>query len=597
MVTNRQRYREKVSQMISWGHWFALFNILLSLGLGSRYLFVSDWPSSLGGRVYALVSWLGHFSFIGFATYLLIIFPLTFLVMSQRLLRFLSAILATTGLTLLLVDTEVFTRFHLHINPVVWELVVNPGQGELVRDWQLMFISVPIIFLVEMLFGTWAWQKLRSLNRKNIFAKPLVVLFIISFFVSHLMYIWADANFYRPITMQRSNLPLSYPMTARKFLEKHGLLDAQAYKQRLVEQGNPEALSVEYPLNEINFREEGNSHYNLLMIVVDGVHAATVQKDMPVFTQFAAENVRFSQHYSSGNRPDAGLFGLFYGISPSYLEGIVAARKPSVLMTSLSQQGYEFGLFSSDGFNNSLYRQAMLSDFTLPAPVTQTDEQTTQQWQQWLNMRSNRAWFSYLNLNGISTALSQDKNEAATTRDAFIRRYQQGAEEVDQKIARVLKSLQERNMLDKTVVVITASHGVEFNESGSWTTSNNVSRAQLRVPLAIHWPGTPAQTINKLTAHQDVMTTLMQRLLHATTSPVEYSQGEDLFTTKRRNNWISSTGNNGTLVITTPANLIQLGGNGEYRAYDNNGNQIKDHKPDLGLLLQVLTDEKRFIAD
>jgi membrane-anchored protein YejM (alkaline phosphatase superfamily) len=31
MVTNRQRYREKVSQMVSWGHWFALFNILLAM--------------------------------------------------------------------------------------------------------------------------------------------------------------------------------------------------------------------------------------------------------------------------------------------------------------------------------------------------------------------------------------------------------------------------------------------------------------------------------------------------------------------------------------------------------------------------------------
>ena len=47
-------------------------------------------------------------------------------------------------------------------------------------------------------------------------------------FASHLIYIWADANFYRPITMQRANLPLSYPMTARKFLEKHGLLDQQS---------------------------------------------------------------------------------------------------------------------------------------------------------------------------------------------------------------------------------------------------------------------------------------------------------------------------------------------------------------------------------
>lgn len=156
MVTNRQRYREKVSQMISWGHWFALFNILLTLGLGSRYLFVADWPTSLFGRIYALVSWLGHFSFIVFAAYLLVIFPLTFIVMSQRLLRFLSAALATAGLTILLVDVEVFTRFHLHLNSTVWELVVNPGQGEIARDWQWMFIGIPLIFMVEMLFGTGA---------------------------------------------------------------------------------------------------------------------------------------------------------------------------------------------------------------------------------------------------------------------------------------------------------------------------------------------------------------------------------------------------------------------------------------------------------
>ena len=115
-----------------------------------------------------------------FAGYLLVIFPLTFVVMSQRLLRFISATLATAGLTLLLVDSEVFSHFHLHLNPVVWDLVVNPDQSELSRDWQLMFICVPVIFLVEMLFGTWSWQKLRSLNRRR-FGKPLAALFISAF--------------------------------------------------------------------------------------------------------------------------------------------------------------------------------------------------------------------------------------------------------------------------------------------------------------------------------------------------------------------------------------------------------------------------------
>ncbi|HEI8866415.1 LPS biosynthesis-modulating metalloenzyme YejM [Serratia sp. AKBS12] len=595
MVTNRQRYREKVSQMISWGHWFALFNILLSLGLGSRYLFVTDWPASLLGRVYALVSLLGHFSFIVFAGYLLVIFPLTFVVMSQRLLRFISAALATAGLTLLLVDSEVFTRFHLHLNPVVWELVVNPEQSELARDWQLMFICVPVIFLVEMLFATWSWQKLRSLNRRS-FGKPLAALFIVSFFASHLIYIWADANFYRPITMQRANLPLSYPMTARKFLEKHGLLDSQEYERRLVQQGNPAAAAVEYPLNDLSYRDKG-SGYNLLMIVVDGIRTQDMAQDMPSLTRFAQENVRFTEHYSTGNHADTSLFGLFYGISPTYLDGILASRKSSALINALNTQGYQFGLFSSDGFNAPLYRQALLTDFTLPPAQVQNDSATTQQWQRWLaDQGNNMPWFSYLNLRGDDTMASDNGNTPAPA--DFIQRYRSSAREVDAQIARVLDSLQQRGMLEKTVVVITAEHGVEFNDTGKglWGAGSSFSPAQLQVPLVIHWPGTPAQTINKLTSHNDVMRTLMQRLLHVKTSANDYSQGEDLFTAQRRNNWVA-TGNSDLLVITTPTQTIVLDNNGNYRAYDKQDNEIKDEKPQLGLLLQVLTDVKRFIAN
>ncbi|AHG18710.1 membrane protein [Chania multitudinisentens RB-25] len=591
MVTNRQHYREKVSQMISWGHWFALFNILLSIGLGSRYLFVTDWPSSLLGRAYALLSLIGHFSFIVFAAYLLIIFPLTFVVMSQRLLRFISAALATAGLTLLLVDSAIFTHFHLHLSPVVWELVINPDQSELARDWQLMFIAVPVIFLIEMLFATWSWQKLRSLNRQS-FGKPLAALFICAFFASHLIYIWADANFYRPITMQRANLPLSYPMTARKFLEKHGLLDQQEYERRLVQQGNPDAATVEYPLSSLSYRDKG-SGYNLLMIVVDGIRTADIAQDMPNLTRFAQENIRFSDHYSSGNQADTGLFGLFYGISPTYLDGILAGRKPSALINALSDQGYQFGLFSSDGFNATLYRQALLADFSLPPPAAQSNTLTTQQWQHWLaNQNHDVPWFSYINFSGAG--LESEK----TPPDEFIQRYRAGAKAVDTQIAQVLATLEEKGMLDQTIVVITAEHGVEFNDAGKgdWGAGTRFTRSQLQVPLIIHWPGTPAQTINKLTNHNDVMRTLMQRLLHVRTPANDYSQGEDLFAAQRKNDWLA-TGNRSLLVITTPTQTLTLDSNGTYHAYDRDDKEIKDEKPQLALLLQVLTDVKRFIAN
>ncbi|MGT6026588.1 LPS biosynthesis-modulating metalloenzyme YejM [Escherichia coli] len=586
MVTHRQRYREKVSQMVSWGHWFALFNILLSLVIGSRYLFIADWPTTLAGRIYSYVSIIGHFSFLVFATYLLILFPLTFIVGSQRLMRFLSVILATAGMTLLLIDSEVFTRFHLHLNPIVWQLVINPDENEMARDWQLMFISVPVILLLELVFATWSWQKLRSLTRRRRFARPLAAFLFIAFIASHVVYIWADANFYRPITMQRANLPLSYPMTARRFLEKHGLLDAQEYQRLLIEQGNPDAVSVQYPLSELRYRDMGTGQ-NVLLITVDGLNYSRFEKQMPALAGFAEQNISFTRHMSSGNTTDNGIFGLFYGISPSYMDGILSTRTPAALITALNQQGYQLGLFSSDGFTSPLYRQALLSDFSMPSVRTQSDEQTATQWINWLGRyaQEDNRWFSWVSFNGTNI---DDSNQ-----QAFARKYSRAAGNVDDQINRVLNALRDSGKLDNTVVIITAGRGIplsEEEETFDW------SHGHLQVPLVIHWPGTPAQRINALTDHTDLMTTLMQRLLHVSTPASEYSQGQDLFNPQRRHYWVTAADND-TLAITTPKKTLVLNNNGKYRTYNLRGERVKDEKPQLSLLLQVLTDEKRFIAN
>ncbi|HAL3854507.1 TPA: cardiolipin transport protein PbgA [Escherichia coli] len=586
MVTHRQRYREKVSQMVSWGHWFALFNILLSLVIGSRYLFIADWPTTLAGRIYSYVSIIGHFSFLVFATYLLILFPLTFIVGSQRLMRFLSVILATAGMTLLLIDSEVFTRFHLHLNPIVWQLVINPDENEMARDWQLMFISVPVILLLELVFATWSWQKLRSLTRRRRFARPLAAFLFIAFIASHVVYIWADANFYRPITMQRANLPLSYPMTARRFLEKHGLLDAQEYQRRLIEQGNPDAVSVQYPLSELRYRDMGTGQ-NVLLITVDGLNYSRFEKQMPALAGFAEQNISFTRHMSSGNTTDNGIFGLFYGISPSYMDGILSTRTPAALITALNQQGYQLGLFSSDGFTSPLYRQALLSDFSMPSVRPQSDEQTATQWINWLGRyaQEDNRWFSWVSFNGTNI---DDSNQ-----QAFARKYSRAVGNVDDQINRVLNALRDSGKLDNTVVIITAGRGIplsEEEETFDW------SHGHLQVPLVIHWPGTPAQRINALTDHTDLMTTLMQRLLHVSTPASEYSQGQDLFNPQRRHYWVTAADND-TLAITTPKKTLVLNNNGKYRTYNLRGERVKDEKPQLSLLLQVLTDEKRFIAN
>lgn len=93
---------------------------------------------------------------------------------------------------------------------------------------------------------------------------------------------------------------------------------------------------------------------------------------------------------------------------------------------------------------------------------------------------------------------------------------------MDAQINRVLNALREAGKFDNTVVIITAGRGIPLTPEENrfdW------SQGHLQVPLVIHWPGTPAQRINVLTDHTDVMTTLMQRLLHVSTPANEYSQG------------------------------------------------------------------------
>jgi uncharacterized protein len=60
------------------------------------------------------------------------------------------------------------------------------------------------------------------------------------------------------------------------------------------------------------------------------------------------------------------------------------------------------------------------------------------------------------------------------------RRYRAGAQDVDTQIAQVLNTLKERGVLDKTVVVITAEHGVEFNDTGKgyWGAGSSFSQQQ-----------------------------------------------------------------------------------------------------------------------
>ena len=90
-----------------------------------------------------------------------------------------------------------------------------------------------------------------------------------TFVATHLIYAWADAFLYRPITMQRSNFPLSYPMTARTFWKNKGFINAETYSQRLEQEGRLDALKLIIE-KDLQFEQVENKP-NILVITVSGL--------------------------------------------------------------------------------------------------------------------------------------------------------------------------------------------------------------------------------------------------------------------------------------------------------------------------------------
>lgn len=599
MVDSGNSYGERVSRLVGWGHWFAFFNIVASMLIGTRYIVQSPWPETLMGQFYLAASWVGHFGFLVFALYLLVLFPLTFVLPSRKLFRLVAVIFATIGQTVLLIDTQAYQSINLHLNPVVWELLFSEDKSAISSDLQHLFVVMPLIFLMQLALSEWVWRKQRKLSHKHV-GRPLAAVFFLSFMTSHLVYIWADAYFYNPITSQRSNFPLSYPMTAKSFMEKHGLLDREEYLKRLAEnQGNIDLVS--YPLEKLEFNRRGNK-LNVLMISVNNLRAdALNQNEMPNLYKFAQDNQNFTNHYSSSN-DTYGAFGLFYGLPSSYASSIKAQGSAPVLLDVLKDQDYSFGLFSGNGFEDDLYSEVIFRGLNLANELdgtqAHTDKQSIAAWNTWLTEQAKKPWFSYIEVTTVDNFESEPMaaNEEIPASERFKKAYEQSVKSADKTVSEIIADLEANELLANTIVVITSNHGSEFNETNtnSWGANSNYSRYQLQVPMVIHWPGMLPAEFTHSTSHLDLSVTLLQDMLGVSSNPYDYSSGRNLFDESRRR-WILA-GDTREIALITSSQTTVIDKFGNYKLYDDNYKRLRESTPKLPVLMQGLTELQRFYS-
>ncbi|PML94752.1 DUF3413 domain-containing protein [Vibrio breoganii] len=596
MVDSGNSYAERVSRLVSWGHWFSFFNVIVAMLIGTRYIAESPWPDTLLGQLYLFSSWVGHFGFLVFGLYVLCLFPITFIVPNFKLFRIVGVLASTVGLTVLLLDTQAYQELNLHLNPIVWELLLSDDKNAINAKWQTLFVLVPIIFFVQLALAEWVWRKQRKLSHKRV-GRPIAVVFFVSFIFSHLIYIWADATFYNPITNQRANFPLSYPMTAKTFLERQGWFDREEYQER-VERGEANTEVLTYPLETLKVNKSKSKNYNLMMIVVEDLRADSMTPEtMPALSEFATQNQNFPHHYSSGNDNSAS-FGLFYGIPATYSANVRHHETQPLFVEQLQYRNYDMGFFSGNDFSSNIYDDVILSglDDSLTEQISKSDKAAVSNWQQWLDNEGNKNWFSLLHLTQMQqfedhvTDDASRKDAGAVLRQA----YSTTASKIDATIEQVLATLQDKELLDNTIVVITSDHGWEFNETNtnSWGSNSNYSKYQLQVPMVVHWPNKSAKEWTHVSSHFDLSVTLMQDLLGVTSNPADFSSGQNLFNSKNRR-W-TMAGDAREFALISPNEITVLDRYGNYKVFDHNYRRQRDAKPKLSVIMQGLSETKRF---
>lgn len=587
----KQMSRDRVSRLINWGHWFAFFNGLLAMIVGSRYLGSVGYPETWYGWFYLSVSTIGQFSFLAFIAYLICLFPLTLILPYSKILRGVAAVIATLSLCILLYDTIVYADYGMHLSPFAFDLAWA-DLNALLRGTSYIVTPLAII-AIELTMANFLWKRIEKIQKLNL-GNKVITLVCICFISSHLIHIWADAADITEITRFDDTYPLSYPATARSFMESHGI------------DGSYQGDDVNHNTSVLSYPEQpltcqADTKINVLMITIDSLRADMVDgKSMPFLQQYTENNQSFTQHFSGGNQFRTGMFSLLYGLQGSYGDARIFNSTSPLLTRSFQQAGYELGLFLPETNLNLRSSQAMFNDFN-PVIAKETngsadaDLHTVASFNEWHSIQ-HKPWFALVNLKapenfdtpvgflGIETVKAN--TDLMPAQKVLFNQYRQSLYFVDQQLKAMLA-----NVSNDTLVIITGVNGKMFT-SNSDEANRNLSPQSVKVPLVIHWPSKGASKVKYRTSHYGIAPTLMTHVLGCTNNTTDYSAGRSLLQPDKET-WIY-IGDSRIFAIYQEAEVTVIDRHGKYRIYDENYEHRLNKKMSAPELIEVMREGRRF---
>lgn len=606
-----QTNNEQRNKALSWTFWFGALCTILWSAIAIRYAITEGTPQSMLGWAYALLFYLGHF--FTFAL-VLIIFPMGFLAIlfpHRPILVGLSGVIVGFAVSLLLlIDTFVFDQYRFHINRAMLELLLGPAGGEIfVFSYQMYFFALlASIVLLALCMGLLLLAK-----KLNIKKWPTATMLTVALLGYHLIHSWANAVGHTEITRQTTWLPLAHPTSAKRAFARMGFEVVQDNGIKNSANAGP----LNYPLEPIVCAPI-HDQMNILIIAIDAWRFDAFSPSIsPHIYQYAQNAWAFQEHFSTANSTRIGIFTLFYGLPGTYWHSFLGIQKGPVLIEETIKRGYDHIVFSSSRLNSPEFDRTVFAalpistDATPGSSKSERDRTITNQFKDYLSKRdpSTRPFFGFLfydSPHGYDFPPSYPKvfepsweavNYMALNNSfdplPFFNRYKNSIHYTDSLIHEVLQSLEQHQLGENTVVVITSDHGQEMNDNRQnyWGHNGNFSRYQSQVPLVVMIPGQKPRKITHRTSHFDIVPTLMTEILGCKTEPSAYSSGVHLMNGVERRALVFSSYNNKAIVDGDKIMLIDHAGGLSDLTLDL---QPAKSKIDPKLISAALHEMKRF---
>ena len=547
----------------------------------------------------------------------LITLPLLFI---RRKLFLISTVLcASIATTWLLLDTFVYGFYRFHLNGIVLDFAMH-GFSESVFDFSRLEIALGMTMIcapliLEVLFGYWLWHRLK----KPFFNGGLRWIFIpvfLSLYLSLAMIFYsAQAEINRLLIDSVRFLPLHNELLGVLLPAKKGRVLLEHYGENHTIQSEKNNLPLRYPLHPLAFSNK-NTPLNLVIIAIDTWRFDMLNQEVTPFIQkFSEKSSIFKQHFSGGNSTGPGFFSLFYGIPASYWTAMEKQHHAPILLDTLLNKHYQMGIFSSaqlttPPLNRTVFQNIPGLDVKeqLGNSFREKDRAVTNKFKQFIEEAHRQAtpFFSFIVYKsahaycfekesvGPFQPVVQECNRLYLNESNFsyyINRYKNALFQIDQEIAEVIHTLEQKGLLNNTVIILTGDHGEEFDDNhlGFWGHGSNFTRYQTQVPFILYWPNEKHHVYKHLTSHYDLVPTLMTRLLGATSPFSDYSIGKDILDKSQRHYLILNSYIHLGVLEANQITTIYPSGHGEITAVNGQKNaELTLNASVIGKVLQTL---------